>query len=510
MECVQTGAGKRAMDDIRLAIHEIDSEESRLQDYHDQSAKSRAMTTTVSMCMAVVLILANAIGAFVRMNRDFNSLRRAHDELEHRVEQRTADLATANRTLQAEVEERARNVAELRERESRFRAVFETATDAILTIDERGNIESANAAALQMFGYSSDQIIGHNVKKLMPEPFRSEHDQYLANYRSTGRRRIIGIGREVSGRRYDDSVFPIELAIGEANLGDRRIFTGIIRDVTKRKSDEEALRTAHDELERRVEERTEELERSNRDLEQFAYVASHDLQEPLRMVASYMQLLERRYKDRLDADAAEFIQFAVDGTVRMKLLIGDLLAYSRVGSKGKAPEPTDCETVFEHAVANLAAAIAESNARVTHDPLPTVMADESQLVQLLQNLIGNAVKYRATDRTPEIHVSAQRRNDEWLFAVRDNGIGIESQYADRIFVIFQRLHARNEYSGTGIGLAVCKRIVERHDGKIWMESEPENGATFYFTIPQDREISNEESEGAYQPHRDLVGGGFAR
>jgi light-regulated signal transduction histidine kinase (bacteriophytochrome) len=227
----------------------------------------------------------------------------------------------------------------------------------------------------------------------------------------------------------------------------------------------------------------EELKRSNAELEQFAYVASHDLQEPLRMVASFTQLLAKRYRDKLDQDAEEFIGFAVDGANRMQTLINDLLAFSRVATRGKPFEPTDCTTVLGQALTNLAAAQEESKAVVTHDPLPTVLADGRQLVQLFQNLVGNAVKFRGPE-TPRIHISAKKEDSGWIFAVRDNGIGIPKEHQERIFTIFQRLHRRSEYPGTGLGLALCKKIVERHGGHIWVESELGKGSTFYFTIPR--------------------------
>ncbi len=225
-----------------------------------------------------------------------------------------------------------------------------------------------------------------------------------------------------------------------------------------------------------------ELARSNAELEQFAYVASHDLQEPLRMVASYTQLLSRRYKGKLDEDADEFISYAVDGVVRMQSLINDLLAFSRVGTRGGTFEPTDAEAVFSRALSSLGPAIEETKAVVTHDPLPTLTADAGQLGQVFLNLIGNAIKFRG-EEPPRIHVGAEREEEGWHFTVRDNGIGIEPEFAERIFVLFQRLHSRMEYPGTGIGLAICRKIVERHDGRIWMESEPGSGSTFHFTIP---------------------------
>jgi signal transduction histidine kinase len=232
----------------------------------------------------------------------------------------------------------------------------------------------------------------------------------------------------------------------------------------------------------RIRRQAADLERSNMELQQFAYVASHDLQEPLRMITGYTNLLAKRYRGRLDASADEFIDFAVDGAKRMRVLINDLLTYSRVGSQGRKPVPTDCELVLSQTLAGLEFAIRESAARVTHDPLPTVNGDDVQLGQLFQNLIGNALKYR-NGHEPTVHIGCERRENEWLMSVCDNGIGIDPRFAERIFVIFQRLHTREQYPGTGIGLAVCKRIVERHGGKIWVESEPERGSTFYFTLP---------------------------
>ena len=225
-----------------------------------------------------------------------------------------------------------------------------------------------------------------------------------------------------------------------------------------------------------------ELTRSNADLQQFAYVASHDLQEPLRMVASYTQLLGKRYKGKLDTDADEFISYAVEGANRMQQLIKDLLAYSRVTTQRTAPEPTECTPALAAALNNLHMAIQKQQAVVTHDPLPTVVADSTQLTQLFQNLVSNAIKFRG-DQPPRVHLSAARNENEWVFAVRDNGIGVDPQYADRIFVIFQRLHTSADYPGTGIGLALCKKIVERHGGRIWVDSHPGQGATFYFTLP---------------------------
>jgi light-regulated signal transduction histidine kinase (bacteriophytochrome) len=231
-----------------------------------------------------------------------------------------------------------------------------------------------------------------------------------------------------------------------------------------------------------LEERAQELERSNQELEHFAYVASHDLQEPLRIVASYAQLLQRRYASRLGQDADEFIQFIVDGANRMQQLILDLLSFSRIGTRGRRFEAVECETVLSEAVENLRAAVLESGASITHDPLPAVTADPTQLTQLFQNLLGNALKFRNAE-PPRVHVSAERGESEWTFRVRDNGIGIAPEHRDRIFRMFQRLHTREQYPGTGIGLSLCKKVVERHGGKIWVEPAPGKGSIFCFTLP---------------------------
>jgi signal transduction histidine kinase/CheY-like chemotaxis protein len=227
----------------------------------------------------------------------------------------------------------------------------------------------------------------------------------------------------------------------------------------------------------------DELTRSNKDLKEFAYVVSHDLREPLQVIKGFLRLFEKRYKGKLDEKADQLIRFTIDGAERMQELIKDLLEYSKVGTKGKELKPTDCSLILNMAISNLKVAIEESGAVITQDTLPTVTADAAQLVRLFQNLIGNAIKFRSAE-APRIHISTERKEDEWLFSVRDNGIGIDPEFADRIFAVFQRLHSSGKYPGTGIGLAVCKKVVEHHGGRIWVESEPGKGATFYFTIPE--------------------------
>ena len=370
-----------------------------------------------------------------------------------------------------DISERRQAEVGLEESELRFRTVAQSANDAIISADSNGNIMFWNTGAHRIFGYTESEVVGWPLTMLIPQRYRDDHQKGLERVRATGETRVVGKTLALHAVRKDGTEFPIELSLAKWETGEGTFFTGMLRDDTERKRAQEALQQY-----------AEELGRSNSDLQQFAYVASHDLQEPLRMVSSYTQLLARRYQGKLDADADEFIGYAVDGAFRMQDLINDLLAYSRIGTNGNPVEMADVNSVFDGVVASLRLTIENNDAAVTRDPLPTVRADASELVQILQNLIVNAIKFHG-DEPPRVHVSAQRSGDEWLFSVRDNGIGIEPEYGDRIFGIFQRLHTRDKYPGTGIGLAICKKVVERHAGRIWVESEAGKGSVFYFTLP---------------------------
>jgi PAS domain S-box-containing protein len=400
-------------------------------------------------------------------------LQRAHDDLEKRFDERTSALQAlqgAIQSLQKEISERRRVEKALRESEEKYRTILENIEDGYYEVDLAGNFTSFNDLMCRIWGYPREELMGMNDRQYTDKVNAKKVFQAFNTVYRTGKP-----GRECDWEivRKDGTRRCIEASVSLRKDGSGKPigFRGIVRDITGRKRAEEALKV-----------NTQELARSNKDLEQFAYVASHDLQEPLRMVTSYVQLLARRYKNKLDSDADEFINFAMDGAVRMQKLINDLLTYSRVSTRGKELEPTDCETVLNQSLNNLKVAIDENGALVTHDSLPTVMADNPQLVELFQNLIGNAIKFRGTE-PPRVHVSASRNGNGWTFSVRDNGIGIAPEYAKRIFIIFQRLHSREKYAGTGIGLAICQRIAERHGGHIWVESEVGKGATFYFTLP---------------------------
>jgi PAS domain S-box-containing protein len=355
--------------------------------------------------------------------------------------------------------------------EARYRGLLEAAPDAMLVVDQSGAIVLVNAQAELRFGYSRDELLGRAVTDVIPAGFAERLVADALRSTEAALAQQIGTGIELVGRRRDGGEFPIEIMLSPLDSADGVLVTAAIRDITVRKAAEAELL-----------EKVEALNLSNQELEQFAYAASHDLQEPLRMISSYTQLLARRYRGQLDADADEFIAFAVDGAARMERLIQDLLAYSRVGTEGRDLQPTSSEDALEQALSNLRGAIEESGAVVSHDPLPEVLADETQLVQLFQNLVGNGIKYRST-APPEVRLSAARLPDaRWRFSVEDNGLGIDPQYFERIFGMFQRLHGRDEFAGTGIGLAIARKIVERHGGTITVASEPGSGSTFQFTL----------------------------
>jgi PAS domain S-box-containing protein len=364
------------------------------------------------------------------------------------------------------------DLSESKESGAKYRGLLEAAPDAMVVVNQGGEIVLLNVQAEKQFGYSRDELVGQKVKNIIPEGFA---ERLVADGTRTAADALaqqIGTGIELSGLRKDGSKFPIEIMLSPLESRAGVLVTAAIRDISvRKKSEEHMLKTAR------------ELKRSNDELQQFAYVASHDLQEPLRMVASYTQLLASRYKGRLDSDADEFIAFAVDGANRMQGLIQDLLAYSHAGTDQKVIREVSSENALKGALKNLRATIEESAAVVTHDPLPAVTADEPQLAQVFQNLIGNAIKYRSAE-APHIHLSATKNDgNEWIFAVCDNGMGIDPQYSERIFILFQRLHGQKEFRGTGIGLAICKKILERLGGRIWVDSQLKKGSTFYFALP---------------------------
>jgi PAS domain S-box-containing protein len=357
-----------------------------------------------------------------------------------------------------------------------FRALLETAPDAMVIVDQDGMIRLVNHQVERLFGYRQEELVQQAVEVLMPERFRHGHLAHRNSYSGNPVARYMGQGRELFARRKDGSEFPAEISLSPLQTEQGVLISSAIRDITDRKHAEQALA-----------ENARELARSNADLEQFAYIASHDLQEPLRAIAGCVHLLKQGYANQLDERADEFIRHTVEGVTRMQALIEDLLTYSRAGGQPGARDIVDMAEVASASLHNLGPVVQEAGAHVQVGHLPRVKGERSQLLQLLQNLISNAIKFRGTAQ-PVIDVQARQDGAQWVFSVRDNGIGIEPQYFERIFRLFQRLHSRRVYKGTGLGLAICKKIVEYHKGRMWVESSAGQGATFFFTLPCEDEV----------------------
>lgn len=409
-----------------------------------------------------------------------------------------AELERSNNALQRETQERKDVQDKLRQTNELSEKILGTIPLAMDIVDEDGHILYVNRILETIVGTSA---IGQRCWSVYKDDKNQCTDCPLRKGISAGQIKGLEVGGAFGGRAFQ--IFHAGMVYGGRNA-----VLEVFQDVTERKHNEEEMRKLMVDLQRRLEQlkasrtaalnltqdieeardvlahQAQELERSNKELEQFAYVVSHDLQEPLRMVTSYVQLLAKRYQGRLDADADAFIGFAVDGAKRMQNLINDLLAFSRVGTRAKEFALTDCEKVLDTALQNLHVVIVENRVEITRDPLPKVMADDGQLIQVFQNLIANAIKFRQKDITPRIHISCRPEGKQFLFLLSDNGIGIAPEHYEKIFQIFQRLHPRDEYPGSGIGLSVCKKIVERHGGRIWVESALDKGSVFYFSLPR--------------------------
>jgi signal transduction histidine kinase len=398
-------------------------------------------------------------------------LRQAHNELGIRVKERTAELDETVAELQKQVQYRIKAEETVKAERKRLENVLEMMPAYAVLLTPDYHVAYANRTFRDWFGDDN----GRKCYEFLFNRTESCENCETYNVMKTGKSQFWE-WTGPNGRNYDIYDYPFTDTDGSPLIMEIGV------DVTAHKRARAELEKYRLHLEDLVKNRTEELARSNNDLEQFAYVASHDLQEPLRAVAGFVELLRRNLKNSLDDKTTEYINFTIDGARRMQTLISGLLEYSRIGTQGKKPQKVNSKEVLDEALARLQAGIEESGAKITADNLPTVYFDDVQLSQLFQNLIGNAIKFRG-EKTPRIHINASQHDDAWQFAVTDNGIGIELQYADRIFQIFQRLHSREKYPGTGIGLSICKKIVERHNGKIWVESKPGSGSTFYFTVP---------------------------
>jgi len=371
--------------------------------------------------------------------------------------------------------------SESKESAAKYRALLEAAPDAMVVVSQAGEIVLVNAQVENQFGYRRDELVGQKVMNIIPEGFAERLIADATRSTAEALAQHIGAGIELSGRRKDGTEFPIEIMLSPLESAEGILVTAAIRNISARKKSEQELAVAN-----RV------LEESNLELKQFAYIASHDLQTPLRSITGFVQLLQQEYEGKLDEQAQEWILRTVGAVARMQTLIRDLLSYSRVDARSGPFTQIPFLDIVNDALILLESSIHDSGGQVACDKLPIVMGDRSQLVQLMQNLIGNGLTYRS-DKPPHIHISAKRNGKDWIFSVRDNGIGIDPKHYERIFEIFKRLHNQKDRPGTGIGLAVCRRVVNRHGGKIWVESKLGHGSTFQFTIPEGTEQTNERS-----------------
>ena len=439
---------KENMDQVRFTLAAMKNQEHQLLDARSSQSMQSGRRTLANLGLLLVLACVLLMGFYFFIRHDLD-------------ERQRVDLA-------------------LRESDKRFRAVLESAPDAMFIADEHGVIQMANPQAEQLFSYPREEFVGARMDSLLFQRTAAKPEAMMgvAADTSAAAERAFqdfqSVAVQFDGVRKGGDLFPADISRSTLEIGDEHLAIVAVRDRTDRQKAEESLHKF-----------SLDLARSNAELERFAYVASHDLQEPLRMVSSYTQLLAKRYKGKLDNNADEFIGYAVDGANRMQKLINDLLALSRIGTQAKPSEPVETGLVLKRVLGDLQQGIEAAGATVIQpETMPTVSADGTQIAQLFQNLLGNAIKFHGTE-APQVKITVEAENDApfWRFSFHDNGIGIDPQYFDRIFVIFQRLHSKERYAGTGIGLAICKKIVERHGGQLWVESQPGEGANFLFTLP---------------------------
>jgi PAS domain S-box-containing protein len=387
-------------------------------------------------------------------------------------------LANNFNNMATELEKSIRNIEQAQQK---FKALLESAPDAIVIVGETGDIQLANNQCENIFGYRKEELMNRNVEVLFPDRFHIIHPSTRQLILGPVETRSASTSIELIGRRKNGEEFPVEITLSSFEAEEGHLLTAAIRDISEKKRLENEIKEANIDLEKKVLQRTAELESKNKELEQFAYVASHDLQEPLRTTSSFVELIRKQYYGKLDTTANKYIDYIMQASDRMKTLIKDLLDYSRIGREKKREE-VDCNVVLEEVLADLNKVIRENKAEITSTPLPVVTGFPTELKLLFQNLISNSIKFQRQGIAPTIDISSRKENDHWHFSFRDNGIGIDKQYQQRIFVIFQRLHNRSVYEGSGIGLAHCKKIVELHGGRIWVESEGGEGSTFHFTL----------------------------
>ncbi|MGB9978212.1 PAS domain-containing sensor histidine kinase [Methanobacterium sp.] len=437
---------------------------------------------SIRFLQSLPFLLVTSRGKMIcSFHRDITELKKNERELEDyryhlekHVEKRTEELIKLANSLENEIQQRKKVELALKENEEKFRELFNNANDMISLNEMKenrlpGRFIEVNDVGVRRLGYSKDELLNMGPIDIVAPDKKIEMPKNAMELWTRGHVKFEIVHLAKDGKR-----IPVEVNNHLFKLKGKTVALAISRDITKRKKTEKEMKKL-----------INDLKRSNNELEQFAYVASHDLQEPLRTIASFTQLLERRYKGKFDKDADEFMDYVINASIRMKNQIEDLLEFSRIATLEKTFKIVNMNNILGHIISNLKTLIEENNAEITYDPLPEVMGDDDQLQRVFQNLIINSIKFKKEDEPPKIHISVNKdlENNEYVFSIVDNGIGIEEQYMERIFVIFQRLHTQEEYSGTGIGLSIVKRIIEHHNGRIWVESEPGVGSTFYFTIP---------------------------
>ncbi|WP_422359723.1 sensor histidine kinase [Reichenbachiella sp.] len=400
------------------------------------------------VCTALVMMAKNG----------FKSLEEARDQLEQRVKERTKELSEKQRIIELSNE--------------RYKSLLESAPDAMVIAERNGTVQLINQQITNLFGYEKDELLGTSVERLIPERYRRLYKGHSSGFFDIPDIEQQGKGVELIGRKKSGEEFPIEVSLSPLETDDGALVSAAIRDITFRKDAEDSMELF-----------SQQLQNKNKELEQFTYVASHDLQEPLRTITSFSEMLVEKYKNQFDETGKKSLQFILDATGRMSQLIKGLLDYGRLG-KSEAKENINCNDLMADLKKDLTTGLEESKTKLDVSDLPSVNGYPVELRLLLQNLISNAMKFRKPEETPVIQIKAKKKRGEVVFSVKDNGIGIADEHRERIFEIFQRLHNKNKYEGTGIGLAHCRKIVELHGGQIWVESEPDMGSSFYFSIPK--------------------------